>query len=83
MGKHEKLLAAILSGRSDYNIAFHDLVALLVSRGFVLRSGKGSHAVLTKAGIPERIVLQPDGNKAKGYQVRQVRRILTSYPDIA
>jgi hypothetical protein len=44
------------------------------------RSSGGSPVIFTKAGVVERINLQADGSKPKGYQVRQVRAILTKYP---
>ncbi|GAB60927.1 hypothetical protein KSU1_B0070 [Candidatus Jettenia caeni] len=40
---------------------------------------EGSHKIFTKDGIIERINLQSEGSKAKGYQVRQIRKILTTY----
>ena len=76
MSKHEKVWQQILSGRSDYNINFNDLVSLLEDRGFKKRHRGGSHVIFTKPGIRERITLQAEGSKAKGYQVRQVRAIL-------
>ena len=76
MSKHEKVWQQILSGRADYNINFNDLVSLLEHRGFKKRHRGGSHVIFTKPGIRERITLQPEGSKAKGYQVRQVRAIL-------
>ena len=39
----------------------------------------GSHHIFTCPGVMERINLQRDGNKAKPYQVRQVRKILATY----
>jgi len=78
MGKREKLLRRILSGQSDYNISFNELANLLLSLGFKMRQ-EGSHRIFTKDGIVEWINLQSEGSKAKGYQVRQIRRILTTY----
>ena len=78
MGSREKLLAQITDGRSDANIAFEDLCNLLVHFGFEMRT-RGSHHVFRKAGIVEKINLQRDGNKAKPYQVRQVRNIILKY----
>ena len=78
MGKREKLLRRILSGQSDYNISFNELVDLLLSLGFKMRQ-EGSHKIFTKDGIIERINLQSEGSKAKGYQVSQIRKILTTY----
>jgi hypothetical protein len=45
-------------------------------KGFKKRHRGGSHVIFTKPGVRERITLQPEGFKAKGYQVRQVRAIL-------
>jgi len=40
---------------------------------------KGSHHIFRKAGVEEKINLQKDGNKAKPYQVRQVRNMILKY----
>jgi hypothetical protein len=78
MGGRQRLLDQILTGRSDANIAFEDLRNLLVHLGFELRI-RGSHHLFRKSGIEEKINLQKDGNKAKPYQVRQVRNVLLKY----
>ena len=76
MSKYEKIWQRIASGRADRNIDFDDLVWLLEYKGFKKRHRGGSHIIFTKPGIRERITLQPEGSKAKGYQVRQMRAIL-------
>ena len=78
MGKREKVINKILSGQADYNISFNDLINLLLSMGFEKRQ-EGSHIIFTKEGINERINLQAEGSKAKGYQVKQIRKIFTNY----
>ena len=78
MGKHEKLLDRILKGRSDANISFDGLLALLLYLGFEERT-KGSHHIFRKAGIEEKINLQRDGGKAKPYQVKPVRNVILRY----
>jgi len=78
MNKHERLLLKILSGQSDANIGFDDLCNLLLHLGFEERI-KGSHHIFRKEKIMEKINLQQDGNKAKVYQVRQIRNILLTY----
>ena len=78
MGKYEKIILKILSGQSDANISFDDLCKLLQSIGFVTRI-RGSHHIFRKDGIEEKINLQQDGNKAKPYQVRQVRYVILKY----
>ncbi len=78
MGKYEKLIFQILRGTSDANIAFSDLVNLLLHFGFELRI-KGSHHIFRKKGVEEKPNLQEDGNKAKPYQVKQIRNIVLKY----
>lgn len=79
MSKYEKLVMRILRGTSDTNIAFAELCQLLIHLGFDERI-RGSHHILTKAGIEEILNLQPkSGGKAKPYQVKQVRDMLVKY----
>lgn len=78
MGKHEKVLENILRGTSDANIAFDDIRGMLLQLGFDERV-RGSHHIYRKYGIEEKINLQRAGNKAKPYQVRQVRGIILKY----
>ena len=78
MGKHEKLLLQIIQGRSDRNTGFEELRKLLLQLGFKERI-RGSHHVFRKTGVEEMINLQKDGNKAKPYQVKQVRAVLLRY----
>ncbi len=74
----EKILEKLLRGESDTNIRFEELIHLLQAKGFRMRVS-GSHHIFTRAGIMQRINLQREGSKAKPYQVRQVRRVLTDY----
>ena len=78
MSQYEKLLIAVLSGRRDSNIAFSDLQKLLEVLGFSVRS-KGDHFIYYQDGIEEILNIQPDGNKAKPYQIKQVRNIILKY----
>ncbi len=78
MGKYEKLIFQIVRGTSDANILFSDLVNLLNHLGFEMRV-KGSHHIFRKSGVEEKPNLQKEGNKAKSYQVRQVRNIIIKY----
>ena len=78
MSKFAKLYQKILSGFSDKNIDFDDLVKLLVSLDFVLRI-RGSHHIFTSSKVEEIINIQPLGTKAKAYQVKQVREIIIKY----
>jgi predicted RNA binding protein YcfA (HicA-like mRNA interferase family) len=76
--KFQKLIEQILLAQSDANIPFNDLGGLLIRLGFEERI-RGSHHIFRKQGVEELINLQQDGAKAKKYQVRQVRQVLTKY----
>ena len=75
MSRPEKTLEKILSGFSDANLAFSDLNGVLVSLGFKVRI-RGGHHIFSREDVPEILNLQPKNNKAKPYQVRQVRLLL-------
>ncbi len=75
---NQKIYNDVMSGKCDNNIRFVDLRNLIISYGFVERI-KGSHHVYKRDDIPEGIVIQPLGNKAKPYQVKQIRNILKKY----
>jgi len=78
MGKYSKLMRQILAAGSDRNISFHALCQLLTRLGFDERE-KGSYHIFTRHGVEEIVNIQPSGDKAKAYQVRQVRSILVKY----
>lgn len=74
----QKIIAAVLSGMQDKNIAFFDLKNLLLALGFNLRI-KGDHHIFTRNDVDEIINIQPVGSKAKPYQVKQIRNIILKY----
>jgi hypothetical protein len=78
MGKFDKLLLQILSGTSDKNVAFSDLCWLLKRFHFEERI-RGSHHIFTRDDIEEIINVQPKGNHAKPYQVKQIRTVILKY----
>lgn len=73
MGRYSKLLQ-ILCGTSDANIAFDDLRQLLLHLGFQERTG-GSHYMLRKQGITEKINLQCDGSNEDDAFVAEVPQL--------
>jgi predicted RNA binding protein YcfA (HicA-like mRNA interferase family) len=80
MAKRDKLKAKLLSGKQDKNFDFDELCRLLLQLGFTERQGKGSHRVFYHENVKDDIInLQPAGKKAKPYQVRQVREIVSAY----
>ena len=74
----DKILAEVMRGTQDKNIRFSELQKLLEALGFQCRI-KGDHFIYYKNGIDEIINIQPDGNKAKAYQVKQVRTLILKY----
>ena len=74
----KKIMQAVLSGKQDRNVRFDDLRKLLLQLGFNERI-IGGHFIYKKHRIPERVNIQPDGSKAKAYQVRQIRGIINKY----
>lgn len=74
----DKIYFEVMCGVHDNNIRFSELRKLLDVLGFSCRS-KGDHFIYYMQGISEIINLQPDGNKAKAYQVKQVRDIICRY----
>ena len=75
MSHQDKILLKVLSGGHDRSMKFHELQKLLYMLGFQCRV-KGDHFIYWKEGIDEIINIQPDGNMAKPYQVRQIRNII-------
>jgi hypothetical protein len=78
MVTREKILAKILRGTSDANVAFSGLCRLLKGLGFEEHI-RGDHHIFTKEGVDEILNLQPKGSKSKAYQVKQVRDIILKY----
>jgi hypothetical protein len=79
MASLKKVFASILGGRSDANTRFAELRRILLAVGFSERT-TGGHHIFSRADVVEIINLQPlRGGKAKAYQVKQVRQLITKY----
>lgn len=78
MTQFDKLLSRILTGKSDANIGFDELCSLMKRFGFEERI-KGDHHIFFRKDIPVIINIQPKSGKAKSYQVKQVRTLITKY----
>ena len=76
---NKKVYNAVISGQSDNNIKFADFRSLIIDLEFTFERQRGSHEVYYHDGICEFMNIQPDGNKAKGYQVRQLRDIIRTH----
>ena len=75
MSRVHKTLDQIIKGTSDANTRFGDLRQLMVRLGFQERI-RGNHHIYTRDDIVDILNLQPRGNLAKAYQVRQVRNVI-------
>lgn len=73
-----KIYNDIMSGHKDNNIRFFDLRKVLENNGFNCRI-RGDHFIYKNPEYPERINIQPKGNKSKAYQVKQVRELFKKY----
>ena len=71
-------LEKLSRGDPDANLRFEDLCHFLLTKGFRMRIS-GSHHIFTRTGVRERINIQRDGQHAKPYQIREIRRILARH----
>jgi predicted RNA binding protein YcfA (HicA-like mRNA interferase family) len=78
MSKIQKLIQIIMMAQSDHNIEFKDLIKILSVFGFEYRI-KGSHHIFFRSDVAEIINIQPNGSKAKAYQVKQIRDLIIKY----
>lgn len=74
----KNIYTIVMNGQSDSNIRFADLQKMLKDLGFSCRV-KGDHFIYYRNDLPELINIQPNGNKAKAYQVKQIRLLLEKY----
>jgi len=74
-----KVYDAVVGGKSDNNIRFADFQNLIIDLGFIFKRQKGSHTMYYHSGANAFMNIQKDGNKAKAYQVEQLRGIILKY----
>ena len=68
----------VMTENNESYIRFTDIRKLILSYGFRERI-RGDHYIYKRDDIVERINIQPNGSKAKAYQVKQVRMIFGKY----
>ncbi len=76
---NQKTYNNVISGKSDNNINFNDFRNLIVDLGFDFIRQNGSHIQYFNREIKAFMNIQSDGSKAKGYEVRQFRKIIQKY----
>jgi predicted RNA binding protein YcfA (HicA-like mRNA interferase family) len=74
----EKLLQRIRAGNCA-NVDFKDFVRLNEALGFELRRIRGSHRIYKHPVLGLRLEIQPRGQEAKTYQVRQLLVLIAEY----
>jgi hypothetical protein len=78
VGEHAKLYEHIMLRRSDSNVPFAELCALLKRLAFEERI-RGDHHIFTMTQVEEILNLQPKSGRAKPYQVKQIRGVILKY----
>jgi predicted RNA binding protein YcfA (HicA-like mRNA interferase family) len=73
----QKILDQILQGHRT--IPFRDFQALLSALGFALVRQRGSHRIYFHPRTGRPFPIQPDGQDAKHYQVRQLRDMIRKH----
>lgn len=77
MSKKKKLYQKAIN--SPANLSFKELCSLAEYAGFEFRNQAGSHKIYKHPVINEMINIQPEGNKAKPYQVKQLLEIIDKH----
>lgn len=78
MAKDAKLLAAVRNNPRD--VRFRDLLRLLASVGFAVERISGSHHILRHGEHRAlQLTLQPRGDRAVEYQVREALRLIDAH----
>ena len=75
----KKVYESVISGKSDYNISFTDFQTLINNLGFDFKRQDGSHMIYRHDKYGINMNIQPDGSKAKAYQVKQLRNFMKKY----
>ena len=76
MNSYEKLAINLMNGVADTDVNFAEMRTFLKHLGFE-ESIRGNHHIFTRDNFAEILNLQPEGCKAKPYQVRQVSRLMS------
>ena len=76
---NKRVYDAIKNGRADNNINFSDFQNLIIDLGFIYKRQDGSHKIYRHKIYNAIMIIQADGNKAKGYQVRQLKKLIEMY----
>jgi len=76
---NKKVYESVMSGKSDNNIKYTDFQNLIIDLGFEFKRQKGSHEMYYHHSIREFMNIQKKANRAKDYQVKQLREIIIEH----
>jgi predicted RNA binding protein YcfA (HicA-like mRNA interferase family) len=77
MAKPSDILAKVTTGKG--RIKFRDFQRLLGGRGFRLDRIRGSHQIYVHPKVARAFSVQPVGDEAKPFQVRQLRDMIREF----
>jgi predicted RNA binding protein YcfA (HicA-like mRNA interferase family) len=77
MAKPSDILAKVTTGGGQ--IKFRDFQRLLLGLGFRLDRIRGSHHIYVHPKVARAFSVQPVGNEAKPFQVRQLRDMIVEF----
>jgi hypothetical protein len=77
MAKTGAILEKVITGQG--RIKFRDIQKLLLELGFYLDRIRGSHHIYIHPKATRPLNIQPVGNEAKPYQVRQLRDMIVEF----
>jgi predicted RNA binding protein YcfA (HicA-like mRNA interferase family) len=77
MAKPSKTFERVMLGRGT--TSFRDLERLLLALGFKHDRTSGSHRIYVHPRVTRPLSVQPRGNDAKPYQVRQLREMIEEF----
>ena len=77
MAKARAILEKVMSGQG--RIQFKEFQKLLAKLGFRLDRVRGSHHIYVHSKVTRPLSIQPIGNEAKPFQVRQLRDMITEF----
>ena len=72
-----KLFARVLN--DGYRPKFAEFEKLVAAAGFMKQSQKGSHRSYRHPVVPRILTIQPNGNMAQDYQIKEFAAIVQQY----
>jgi predicted RNA binding protein YcfA (HicA-like mRNA interferase family) len=77
MAKPKDIFEKVVTGRG--RVKFRELQKLLLELGFRLDLIRGSHHIYVHPNVTRPLSIQPVGNEAKPFQLRQLRDMIVEF----